>query len=712
MNRPSSRPPVQRPNSLATLSLLLFAALPGGALAQKPAAVVPPVPSPVSVPVPPPVLSQKEMLAQDSRLDRVLSLDVISVPLDEVLQKESLDKSTETMEDGHRFLLTAAPDCADLKLQVRLNKRPLRVLMQALAEMLPGQWTRTPHGYQLAMTKDSVNARADWWHLFLGEREKALAAQRQAVLPAMQTKGYRRKDSDPDPEHSDRDLERREADQHDFFQSLPPALKEQIAANMEDSGFYGIGQMGLGSGARVEQSGTIGWLAQMSPEAQDKFKTVMQNNLNQLSQAPPADQGFAAKARRDMAAFDPSKVYFLFQNQGCVVFATAFNAPPTISGILSLNVPITKTLPFLLLNQEPLVTAVHQMGEAAPSEWKRLVAYQHSHVWPNRLPALPPDDHTAWHPSVSRAAQTDWLGEQGHMEYVCDYYSHGGYEMPEEQKKLLVKRPLAIELDEMASRRDVSWTKDVAGIYLVRNNRWYRDDALEVPEPLLRRWFGTLLQARRQEIARQQAVAAQAATPSSPQATPQVALQSPQPPQERTAALRQRWDWGAEVFGTLTPWQIRNGLARFQPEEKDLAPQNDATAAKMYKPVKHQVPNGIAPPDFDAFAEIVRIPPFSQAVEVITKFPHTLQLYSSLDDAGRTALLEGHLSASALSTVQIAQAASLQPRLLQALQDFPPDSVLLGFTVPPSASPGIAFWNPYQMRLEVSTPQTASPRAP
>jgi len=204
------------------LAFLLLAAAPTVALAQKP----------------PAALSQKQTLAQDARLDRVVSLDVISVPLGEVLQQESLDKSTEKMEDGHRFLLTAAPDCADLKLQVRLNGRPLRTLMTALAEMLPGHWTATPHGYLLSMTTEAAAARTEWWRLFLGERAKALAAQKQAVFDAMKTKARRRKDSDPDPEQSDRAVEADVANQHDFFHSLPPALKEQIAANMEETSFY------------------------------------------------------------------------------------------------------------------------------------------------------------------------------------------------------------------------------------------------------------------------------------------------------------------------------------------------------------------------------------------------------------------------------------------------------------------------------------------
>ena len=677
----------------AALFFLLAAALPSAALAQKPPTA------------PPPAFGQKQMLAQDPRLDRVVSLDVISVPLGEVLQQESLDKSTEKMEDGHRFLLTAAPDCADLKLQIRLNARPLRTLMTALAEMLPGTWTRTPHGYQLSMTEQAADARAEWWRLFLGEREKALALQRKAVLAAMQTKAQRRKASDPDPEQSDLAVEEERANQHDFFYSLPPALKQQIAANMEESAFYEVGRISFGNGG--EQFGTTGWLSQMSPQTQERFKGSLQTNADRLAQLPPTLQKYAVQAQKDVAALDPSRVYFWFQNAGVGVGATPVNGPPSVSIPLILDVPMTTGLPALTLDQVRLDQAVQKMGASAPDEWKRLAAYQRSRVWPNTLPKLPPEDQTTWHPTISRAAQTDWLGEQGHMEYVCDYYSHGGYSMPDEQKKLPVKRPLAKELDGMAAKRDVSWTEDADGIYLVRNNRWYRDDDLEVPEPLLRRWFGVLLQVRRQEAARQQETAPAATPATAPQAT----VQSPK---ERTAAIKQNWDWVAEVFSTLTPWQIRNGLSRFQPDEKDLSPQNDATAAKLYEKMKHYVPQPgeVSVPGTDHFAEAARMPPFWWAVNTLKGFPHPAQLYGSLGDEERAALLEGRLSPTSLGASQLTHAASLQPLLPQAMQSFPANSVRLGLLFRGSPSYHVVFMDVPELKLEVITPPQNAPMPP
>ena len=556
------------------------------------------------------------------------------------------------------------------------------------------------------MTKEAATARAEWWKLFLSEREKALALQREAVLAAMQTKARRRQADDPEPEPSDHAVEEEVANEQDFFYSLPQALKEQTAANMEETGFYGMDGMGFGNDG--EQFGTIGWLSQMPPQTQELFKAALQSDVNRLAQAPPALQKYAVQAQRDVSAVDTSRIYFLFQNGGFGVLATPINGPPSVGSALQLRVPMTKTAPLLTLNQVPLADAVQKMGSDAPDEWKRLAAYQQSRVWPNTLPKLPPEDDSVERPQVSRAGQIDWLGERGHMEYVSDYYSHGGYSMPAEQKKQPVKRPLATELDEMAAKRDVSWRKDGDGVYLVRNNRWYRDDGLEVPQPLLRHWFAALLQTRRQEIARQQE-----AVQAAPQATTLTTapLPPPQSPEERTAALKQTWDWVAEVYGTLTPWQIRNGLALFQPEEKDQTALNDATAAKLFARLKHYVPQPgeIVPVGYDAFSDATRTPPFYGAVVMLKGFPHTAQLYGSLDDTERTALLDGRLPASALSPSQLTQAVSLQPFLPHAMQTFPTDAIRLGLISRSPASYRVVFGQIPRMRLEVATPAPPAP---
>lgn len=157
---------------------------------------------------------------------------------------------------------------------------------------------------------------------------------------------------------------------------------------------------------------------------------------------------------------------------------------------------------------------------------------------------------------------------------------------------------------------------------------------------------------------------------------------------------------------------MRNGLSLFQPEEKDLAPQNDALAAKLFEKLKHETPQGIAPLGYDAFAEMTRMPPFWWAVNSLKMYPHTARLYGSLDDTGRAALLEGRLSASALGPAQLAEATSLLPLLPHAIQQFPNDSVMLRLPYSQQATNRIIFGAVPPIGLEVVTPPPAPPSAP
>jgi len=490
----------------------------------------------------------------------------------------------------------------------------------------------------------------------------------------------------------------------------------------------------------------------MPPQTQDRFKDAMQANVDRLASVPPALQHYAVEAKKDLAAFDPSRVYFLFQNWGLGVMASPFNGPPSVSGILDLSVQEALSTPALMLSQTELADVVygreemmtpgwkqmadgvrkqgdaappwlrlmaeevHGVGEAAPVEWRQLAAYRRARVWPNVLPKLPRVDGSLRQAAVSRAAQTDWLGERGHLEYVSDYYSdyisHGGYAMPEAQKKRPVTRPLATELNELAAKRDVSWTKDADGITLIRNNRWYRDDGLEVPQPLLRRWFGMFLQARRQDINWEAARAAfrEAAAAPVPATGRQIARPAPllpQSPEERVAMMKQTWDWAAEVFSTLTPWQIYNGLALFQPEERDLAAQSEASS-KLFTALGLFIPQDAGSSGRSVVNFDTQRPPFNEATSALKGLPHTVQFYTSLGDGERTALLAGRLPLLALSTAQVSQAVSLQPLLPQTMQALPAPSVFLGLLSRGWPSDRAAFGGFPWMGLEVvAVPQSA-----
>ena len=238
------------------------------------------------------------------------------------------------------------------------------------------------------------------------------------------------------------------ANQHDFFHTLPQALKEQIAANMEETAFYEVAHVRYSSGG--EQYGTVAWLSQMPPETQAMFKSDDAGLHHQPPvPAPAAFQKYAAQAQNGLAAFDPSKVYFFFHNGGIAVDARPFNGPPLLNIPLELQLPpylrLSESLLMLdqsrladfvyggslagphwkqLANtflakgdaasdiQKEMIYQVYGMGDAAPLAWKQLADYQRGRVWPNTLPKLPPDHGHPFQIGISRAAQTDWLGEQ------------------------------------------------------------------------------------------------------------------------------------------------------------------------------------------------------------------------------------------------------------------------------------------------------------
>src|SRR5207245_775632 len=106
--------------------------------------------------------------------------------------------------------------------------------------------------------------------------------------------------------------------------------------------------------------------------------------------------------------------------------------------------------------------------------------------------------------------------------------------------------PLEEELNRLASDQDSSWKKRADNLYLIRHNRWYRQDALEVPAPLLQKWVSHL--------------------PGAP-VKPADKERSP------NELLRSQVEWEAEVAATLTPWQIIWGLT-WAVCDKNSLPEN------------------------------------------------------------------------------------------------------------------------------------------
>jgi hypothetical protein len=204
-------------------------------------------------------------------------------------------------------------------------------------------------------------------------------------------------------------------------------------------------------------------------------------------------------------------------------------------------------------------------------------------------------------------------------------------------------------LDRRADEQDMSWKRQADNIYLFRNNRWYRDDELEVPNTLLQRW---MVEFARQDHDR-----------------PQLAFrEAPLPHAYAQRVLNLR----AEMVSMLTPWQLANGLKFFS-----YRPQADV------KPLPFG-PDG--PPTLAAMGAHVRLTraspaksrpepeprdiqfPFFALADTLLGDHNTLRFYAGLSEEQRTALLAGQLPYTGLDAGGQQMARYLAPMLPFALQ--------------------------------------------
>ncbi len=146
----------------------------------------------------------------------------------------------------------------------------------------------------------------------------------------------------------------------------------------------------------------------------------------------------------------------------------------------------------------------------------------------------------------------------------------------------------------MAARTDHSWKQQSSKLVLIRNNRWYRDDALEVPSSVLRQ-IGAAVQKHRFDLG-----VGGAAHGSS-----------------TLDEIREQADFDAKAVRSLSPWQIARGLSWAAVE-----------------PGKLRVPN--APPPTQMY-------PFALLADRLMRERHTMQFYSNLPSQMQDELVAGTL---------------------------------------------------------------------
>jgi len=537
----------------------------------------------------PSVESQAQMVPDmewknHSTLKRQISVEATGITLRQLLQAVSTKESNLTCEQNDR----------EVKLQVRLINRPLLSLMTALSDLLPGEWiyNEEQKTYLLRMTTNAEHKRTVWWRTYNEAKQDAIAAMSQRIYRNISHPRIL-KSNDPNAERGNPELEREEQNNLILISTLPEELRRRISSNFNIIKFYSTGIQAFG--AIPQDTGTAVPFSTLPTRMQENFR----HQMGKLT-------------------FDDDNIV-TFTNTGASLISYRVEKDGTRRSTgfsLSLSLPVE--LAVLCPDHGFLADKVSPSNRDVRTHWRTLAQNHRQVRWKND----PPKPTRLSFPPPRRADVINEWGKNRGMEYIADYYSRPCFPQKEESKITQMNLSVTEELNRFAKEQDVSWKKREDGLYLFRNNRWYRDDKLEVSNAGIRQ-----LLASGTEFAKAK---------------------------ESAQKLKAQLNWASEIFRTLTPYQIFNGL-RWYSIEKD----------NWHK-------GATVPYHF--------IRPFSMICDYIAEEYSLVTIYSGLSNEQQALLLGSRLDWNTLNPTLKEQVISLAPHLYATLTANDSSPKLLGLT--------------------------------
>ncbi|MBC7529128.1 MAG: hypothetical protein H7308_16455 [Chthonomonadaceae bacterium] len=243
--------------------------------------------------------------------------------------------------------------------------------------------------------------------------------------------------------------------------------------------------------------------------------------------------------------------------------------------------------------------------------------------------------------------------EQKQEEFLADDYAKPSAFTPtEEQKQKWNSLSTEVLLDQLVAERDYSWTRRPDKLFLIRNNRWYRDDALQVPISLVEEWKKRLTQ----EIA-----------------------DNKDKKVSETEKAAHVLDWGSRFLSNLSLYQIAYGLHFYIDERGNTGYDGRKTDCEMM--------------------------PFAEYAEATLKNYRVLRFYSLLSEEQRALFSKGSLLVSQLTPEQWAKAESLLTLTPSASREEAAKSVLT--LVPLSEAKTFISFSSFQIQKPMMLPELA-----
>lgn len=398
---------------------------------------------------------KEQILNVDKRLDRTITINAKGIELNVLLRRLS----------NEEISITASKECGLQKLHISIKNRPIRKIMNDLAELLPGTWDKDAKGYTLYRNLKRIKQRDDWWEQFLTLRKKYIEAHKDRVVHALKD-GKLPHDFEfrPTTVAGERETLR---NMYAMVAEFPDGQLREIANSLNELPFYSS-ERRIFSTRDIEGAACFPY-SSLKEDYRNLIATLVNSKANASGAVPSLNGAY---------------IYFtvgLNTVFGGIIFKDGSILPSIFSK--NISTPLGELEPFLFatsLNHAWLPSSIARFPAEKQKEWAKMLIAQQTAFWENPIKVDPPSQPFPRFLNPIRTDVIEWLADKGNMEFIADYYTTPGVPLKQEEKDRKLEDTLPNELAKQAALHDFSW-KGQDGLYLIRSNRWYRNDRIEIP---------------------------------------------------------------------------------------------------------------------------------------------------------------------------------------------------------------------------------------
>ncbi len=473
---------------------------------------------------------------KDEALQKRISIDSKCISLTALCDRIYEDTGVRlTTDTAHR----------NQKVQIFLKDRALVEVMTSLSELYGGKWIKKNNSFQFESDPEVLRKKVSWWYAFEVERKKVLGDVPRQLKNAMNN---RKPDWKILQGASGTDLVMTENGLHQmqFCYDLPPAIQDSICESISDNYSYARHKFAL---PIIAEGGAVWSLSSLSELSTTSLLHLLRQTNPDVSRSQIKN------------FFIKNGASSLFVNVTVTGLGSDAKQVATGSTGLSLQYPNRQNTSVLGLDHGDLKQTLAAREQKPSLYQQRLINFQEQSFWTNNLTksdkSIGPKNNFTGAMIAKRDGSLslstadimrdsvlprlpDMLGKlTPKVEFIADYYSIPYRPLTTQEWDAKVKDNVEEDLNDLAKEYDCSWKRQSENLFLIRNNRWYREDNLEVPLQIADELETLSQQAKRVSF-----------------------------PNEESAEMYRILEMASVASARLSKWQIASGLYYLVREER------------------------------------------------------------------------------------------------------------------------------------------------